>query len=70
MKTESKVLRTVISTLRAFQMVSWSFFGIRKRSEFHKDAAQVTPAQLVFVAIVSGLLFVIGLIVVVRIFEA
>ena len=52
--------------LRAFQMVSWSFFGIRKRSEFHKDAAQVTPAQLVFVAIVSGLLFVIGLIVVVN----
>jgi hypothetical protein len=66
MKTESKVLLTVISTLRAFQMVSWSFFGIRKSSEFHKDAAQVTPAQLVFVAIVSGLLFVIGLIVVVN----
>lgn len=66
MKNESKVLPTVISTLRAFQMVSWSFFGIRKRSEFHKDAAQVTPAQLVFVAIVSGLLFVIGLIVVVN----
>jgi hypothetical protein len=66
MKTESKVLPTVISTFRAFQMVSWSFFGIRKRSEFHKDAAQVTPAQLVFVAVVSGLLFVIGLIVVVN----
>ena len=66
MKTEYKVLPSVISTLRAFQMVSWSFFGIRKRSEFHKDAAQVTPAQLVFVAVVSGLLFVIGLIVVVN----
>jgi Protein of unknown function (DUF2970) len=66
MKTESKVLPTVFSMLRAFQMVSWSFFGIRKRSEFHKDAAQVTPAQLVFVAIVSGLLFVIGLIAVVN----
>jgi hypothetical protein len=66
MKTESKLLPTVISTMRAFQMVSWSFFGIRKRSEFHKDATQVTPAQLVFVAVVSGLLFVIGLIVVVN----
>ena len=66
MKTASKLLPTVFSTLRAFQMVSWSFFGIRKRSEFHKDAAQVTPAQLVFVAIVSGLLFVIGLIFVVN----
>ncbi len=56
----------VLSTLRAFKLVAWSFFGIRKRSEFHEDAAQVKPLQVVLVGLVSGLLFVFGLIVVVN----
>lgn len=55
-----------ISTLRAFKLVAWSFFGIRKRSEFHEDAAQVKPLQVVLVGLFSGLLFVFGLIVVVN----
>jgi len=40
--------------------------GIRKRSESQKDLSQVKPAQLIFVGLVSGLFFVIGLIVVVN----
>jgi len=54
------------STLRAFKLVAWSFLGIRKRSEFQKDVTQVTPAQVVLVGIVSGLLFVMMLVVVVN----
>jgi len=54
------------STLRTFKMVAWSFFGIRKRSEFHQDAMQVKPVQLVLVGVVSGICFVIGLVVVVN----
>ena len=54
------------STLRAFKLVAWSFFGIRKGSEFQKDVAQVTPAQVVLVGIVSGLLFVLSLVLVVN----
>ena len=52
--------------LRAFKLVAWSFLGIRKRSEFQKDVAQVTPAQVVLVGLVSGLLFVLMLVVVVN----
>lgn len=51
---------------RAFKLVAWSFLGIRKRSEFQKDVAQVTPAQVVLVGLVSGLLFVLMLVVVVN----
>lgn len=54
------------STLRTFKMVAWSFFGIRKRSGFHEDAMQVKPVQLVLVGVVSGICFVIGLVVVVN----
>jgi hypothetical protein len=59
-------LSTLASTLRAFKLVAWSFFGIRKGSEFQKDVAQVTPAQVVLVGIVSGLLFVLSLVLVVN----
>jgi hypothetical protein len=55
-----------LSTLRTFKMVAWSFLGIRKRSEFQKEVTQVNPAQLVLVGIVSGILFVIGLVFVVN----
>ena len=54
------------STLRAFKLVAWSFLGIRKRSEFQKDVAEVTPAQVVLVGVVSGLLFVMMLVLVVN----
>jgi hypothetical protein len=55
-----------LSFFRTFKMVAWSFLGIRKRSEFHKDVAQVNPVQVVVVGVVSGVLFVIGLVVVVN----
>ena len=66
MTEEVKAVPFWLSTLRTFKMVAWSFFGIRKRSEFHKEATHVNPAQLVLVGIVSGVLFVIGLVVVVN----
>lgn len=46
------------SFLRAFVMVAWSFFGIRKGAEHQKDLEAVTPLQIVVVGVVSGLLFV------------
>jgi hypothetical protein len=54
------------STVRAFKLVAWSFFGIRKGSEFQKDVAEVTPKQVVLVGLVSGLLFVMTLVLVVN----
>ena len=66
MSDDVKAVAPVQSTLRAFKLVAWSFFGIRKGSEFQKDVTQVTPAQVVLVGLVSGLLFVIGLVLVVN----
>jgi len=51
---------------RSIVAVSWSFIGIRKNSEFQEDLAHITPLHVLGVGLVAGLLFVIGLIVVVN----
>lgn len=47
------------STLvRTFTAVLWSFFGIRKSSEFQEDIARITPLHILIVGVVLGLMFV------------
>jgi amino acid transporter len=55
---------------RSIVAVSWSFIGIRKSSEFQEDLAHITPLHVLGVGLVGGLLFVIGLIVVVNLVVA
>lgn len=52
--------------LRSIVAVLWSFIGIRKDSEFQEDLAHITPLNVLGVGLVGGMLFVIGLIVVVN----
>lgn len=52
--------------LRSIVAVLWSFIGIRKDSEFQEDLAHITPLHVLGVGLVGGMLFVIGLIVVVN----
>ena len=66
MLPESQSIPLWRSTLRAFKLIAWSFFGIRKRSESQTDLSQVKPVQLIFVGLLSGLFFVLGLIFVVN----
>ena len=54
------------SLVRAFVMVAWSFFGIRKSAEHRQDLMTVKPLQIVIVGVVCGLLFVSFLAVVVN----
>ena len=58
---QAPVAASKSSLLRAFVMVAWSFFGIRKGAEHQRDLSMVTPVQLVIVGVVSGLLFVLSL---------
>jgi amino acid transporter len=54
------------SLWRSIVAVSWSFLGIRKSSEFQEDIAKITPLHVLGVGLVAGLLFVIGLMVIVN----
>ena len=51
---------------RAMLAVAWSFLGIRKKSGFEEDLARISPLHVLLVGLLSGVLFVIGLIVLVN----
>ena len=53
------------SFLQTVRAVGWSFFGIRKGSEYRKDVSQLNPVYVVITGVAAAALFVIGLIVLV-----
>jgi amino acid transporter len=63
MSTKTSLMRSVVA-------VAWSFFGIRKSSEFQQDIEKISPLHILGVGLVAGLLFVIGLIVLVNLVVA
>jgi hypothetical protein len=54
------------SFLRTFKAVAWSFFGVRKGAEYEKDVAQLNPLHVIAAGIIAALLFVGGLIMLVK----
>jgi Protein of unknown function (DUF2970) len=55
-----------VSVARAFKAVAWSFFGVRKGSEYERDVAELKPGQVIVVGIVCAVLFVLALVAVVK----
>lgn len=54
------------SFAQTMKAVAWSFFGVRKSTEFEKDANQINPIHVVIAGIVAAAIFVIGLVLLVR----
>jgi hypothetical protein len=50
-------------TLRA---VGWSFFGVRKSSEYERDVNQLNPLHVIAAGVVAAAAFVIGLLLLIR----
>jgi len=50
------------SIWRTVKAVSWSFVGLRARSDYEQDIAQLNPVHIVIVALVGVLVFVGSLI--------
>jgi hypothetical protein len=55
------------SLLRTVKAVAWSFFGIRKNSEFQEDLGRLNPVHVIVVGICAALLLVVGLVVLVKV---
>jgi hypothetical protein len=51
---------------RTVKAVAWSFFGIRKNSEYQEDLGKLNPIHIVVVALLGVAVFVGGLIVLVN----
>ena len=54
------------SFVRTFKAVAWSFFGVRKGSEYEKDIAQLNPLHVIVAGIIAAALFVVGLVLLVK----
>jgi hypothetical protein len=50
-------------TVRA---VAWSFFGVRKSSDYEKDVSQLNPVHVVIAGVVGAVLFIAVLLVLVN----
>ena len=46
--------------------VFWSFFGVRKRQDYEKDAAQLNPVHVIIAGLIGAALFIGVLIFIVR----
>ena len=46
--------------------VLWSFFGVRRKAEYEKDAAQLNPVFVIIAGLIAAALFVALLIILVN----
>ena len=51
---------------QVIKAVLWSFFGVRKRSDYERDAAQLNPVHVIVAALIAVLIFVLVLILIVK----
>ena len=54
------------SFLQTMRAVGWSFFGIRKGSEYEKDVSQLNPVHVVLAGIIGAVMFITALILLVN----
>jgi hypothetical protein len=55
-----------MNIVRTFKAVAWSFFGVRKGSEYERDIAELKPQHVIVVGIVCAALFVLVLVAIVK----
>lgn len=54
------------SVLQTLKAVAWSFFGVRKSSDYERDVSQLNPVHVVVAGVVCALVFIFTLIFLVR----
>ena len=52
------------ATLKA---VFWSFFGVRKKSDYERDAVQLNPIHVIIAGLIGAFIFIMVLVAVVKI---
>jgi len=49
------------SFLQTMKAVGWSFFGVRKGSDYEQDLGQLNPVHLVIAGVIGAVLFITAL---------
>lgn len=63
LKHATKRKASFLATMKA---VFWSFFGVRKKSDYEQDAAQLNPVHVLIAGILGALIFIATLVLVVK----
>lgn len=58
--------RRKLNFFQTLKAISWAMFGIRKGSGSREDMAKLNPVHVVLAGLLAGLMFVVGLIMIVR----
>jgi hypothetical protein len=63
LKDANKRKASFMATIKA---VLWSFLGIRKKSAYEQDVAQLNPVHVIIAGVIAALIFIVTLIVIVK----
>jgi hypothetical protein len=63
LKNASKRKMSFGATMKA---VLWSFFGVRKRSDYERDAAELNPLHVVIAGVIGAVIFITVLLMIVK----
>ena len=62
----TRVVQRKGSFVQTMKAVAWSFFGVRKGSDYEKDLNQLNPVHVVIAAVIGAVLFIIVLLLLVN----
>ena len=63
LKQASKRKASFLATMKA---VLWSFLGIRKKSAYEQDAAQLNPVHVIIAGLIGAAIFISILVLIVK----
>ncbi|MCD6026187.1 MAG: hypothetical protein K0R08_706 [Solimicrobium sp.] len=66
MKELKTATRRKISFIATLKAICWSFFGVRKKSGYEQDAANLNPIYVIVAGILVAILFVTILLLIVK----
>ena len=58
--------RRKLNFFQTLKAIAWAMFGVRKGSGYQEDVSKLNPVHLVIAGLLCGVLFVAGLVMVVR----
>ncbi len=54
------------SFLQTMKAVAWSFFGVRRSTEYERDVSQLNPVHVIIAGVIGAAVFVVGLVMLVN----
>jgi hypothetical protein len=70
MDENQPVVKRKVSFGATVKAVLWSFFGVRKKRDYEKDAAELNPVHVLIAGIIGVVLFILILLTIVHVVVA